>query len=81
MAPSKKVVSTVESSEDHLMQEQIAKLMAMVEPSAQQTAIARRALEETRAKLTTKIAELQRENQYLKDAQRKIQYDPYNPEI
>ena len=59
MAPAKKVVSTVESSEDHSLQEQIAKMMAMVETSAQQVATANRALEETRAELTTKIVELQ----------------------
>ena len=49
MAPAKKVVSIVESLEDHSMQEQIAKMMAMVEASAQQAAAtaASRALEET----------------------------------
>ena len=36
--------------------------MAMVEPSAN------RALEETRAELTARISELQRENKLLKDA-------------
>ena len=68
MAPAKKVVSTVESSEDHSLQDQIAKMMAMVEAFAQQAAAANKALEETRAELTAKIAELQQENQYLKDA-------------
>ena len=29
----------------------------------------------------TKIAKLQQENQYLKEAQKKMQYDPCNPEI
>ena len=53
----------------------------MVETSAQQAAAANRALEETRVELTAKIAELQQENQYLKYAQRKMQYDPCNPEI
>ena len=53
----------------------------MVEASTQQAATATRALEETRAKLTAKITELQRENQYLKEVQRKMQYDPCNPEI
>ena len=38
-------------------------------------------LEETRAELTAKIVELQQENRYLKNAQRKMQYDPCNPEI
>ena len=47
MALAKKVVSTVESPEDQSMQEQIAKMMAMVEASAQQAATASRALEET----------------------------------
>ena len=42
--------------------------MAMVEASAQQAAVASRALKETRAKLTAKISELQRENQFLKEA-------------
>ena len=83
MALAKKVVSTVESSEDHLLQDQIAKMMAMVETFTQQAAVANRALEETRAELTAKIAKLQQENQYLKDAQRKMQYDmqydPCNP--
>ena len=81
MAPAKKVVSTVESSEDHSMQEQIAKMMAMVEASAQQAAAASRALEETQVELTAKITKLQQENQFLKEAQRKMQYDPCNPEI
>ena len=35
MATTKKVVSTIESSEDHSMQEQMTKLMAMVEASMQ----------------------------------------------
>ena len=55
--------------------------MVMVEAWAQQAAVASRALEETRAELTAKIMELQRENQFLKEAQRKMQYDPFNPEI
>ena len=59
MSPSRKVVSTAESSEDHSLQEQIAKMMAMVETSAQQVLAANRALEEARAEFTTKIAELQ----------------------
>ena len=62
MAPVKKVVSIVKSSEDHSMQEQIAKMMAMVEASAQQATTVSQALEETRAELTTKIMELQQEN-------------------
>ena len=40
-----------------------------------------RALEEARVEFTTKIAELQQENQHLKEAQKKMQYDPCNPEI
>ena len=40
------------------MQEQIAKMMATVKASAQQAAMANRALEETRAELTAKITEL-----------------------
>ena len=59
IALAKKVVSVVESYEDHSMQEQIAKMMAMVETLAHQAAAANRALEETRAELTTKITELQ----------------------
>ena len=55
--------------------------MAMVEAFAQQATAANRALKETRAELITKIAELQQENQYLKDAQRKMQYDLCNSEI
>ena len=35
MAPSRKVVSTTESSEDHSLQEQMAKMMAMMETSVQ----------------------------------------------
>ena len=81
MTPAKKVVSTVESLEGHSLQEQIAKMKTMVETSARQAATVNRALEETRAKLTAKIAELQQENKYMKDAQRKMQYDPYNPKI
>ena len=56
-------------------------MMAMVETSAQQVVAANRAFEETRAELTAEIAELQQENQYLKDAQRKMQYEPCNSEI
>ena len=58
MAPAKNVVPTVESPEDHSLQEQIAKMMAMVETSAQQVAPANRVLEETRVELTAKIAKL-----------------------
>ena len=58
MALSRKVVSTVESSEDHSFQEQIAKMMTMVEASAQQVIAANMSLEEARAEFTTKIAEL-----------------------
>ena len=47
MAPSKKVVSTIESSEDHSMQEKMAKMVAMVEALAQQAATVSRELEET----------------------------------
>ena len=82
MAPAKKVISTVEHSEDHSMQEQMVKMIAMVEASAQQVAVANRALEkmkETQAKLTTKITKLQQENQFLKETQKKMQYDPCNP--
>ena len=68
MAPAKKVVSTVEISEDNNVQEQITKMMVILEASMQQAAAASRALAETRVKLTVKITELQRENQYLKDA-------------
>ena len=81
MALAKKVVSAVESSEDNTVQEQIAKMMAMVEASVQQTVAANRALEETQVELTAKITKLQQENQYLRDSQRKMQYDPCNPEI
>ena len=56
-------------------------MMAMVETSAQQAATTNKVLEETRVELTTKIVELQQENRYLKNAQRKMQYDPCNPEI
>ena len=52
-------------------------MMAMVEASAATS----RALEKTRAELTAKISELQRENQFLKETHKRIQYDPYNPEI
>ena len=58
MAPSRKVVSTAESSEDHSLQEQIAKMMAMVKASSQQVLVANKSLEEVRAKFTSKIAEL-----------------------
>ena len=56
-------------------------MMAMVKASAQQAEAASQALEETRAELTVKISELQRKNQFLKEAQRKMQYDPCNLEI
>ena len=61
MAPSKKVVSTVKSSEDYSMQKQLVKMIAMMEASAQQATAANRALEEmkeTQAELTTRINEL-----------------------
>ena len=58
MTLSRKVVSTTESSEDYSLQEQIAKMMAMVEASAQQVIAANRALEEARAEFTMKITEL-----------------------
>ena len=79
IAPAKKVVSAVENSEDHSIQEQMAKMMAMVETSAQQVAATNRALEESRAKLTARITELQQENQFLKETERKMKYDPCNP--
>ena len=56
-------------------------MMAMVEASAQQAVAASRALEETRAELTAKILELQQENQFLKETQKRMQYDPCNPEF
>ena len=68
MASTKKIISAVESSEEQSIQEQVAKMMAMVEASTQQAAATNRALEETRAELTTRIVELQRENQFLKEA-------------
>ena len=71
MAPSRKAVSTVESSEDHSLHEQIAEMMATVETSAQQVLAANKALEEARAEFTAKIAELQLENQYLKETHKK----------
>ena len=61
MAPAKKVVSIVESSKDHSIQEQMTKMMAMMEASAQQAAAENQALEEmneTQAELTIKITEL-----------------------
>ena len=59
IAPSRKVVSTAESFEDHSLQEQMAKMMAMMETSAQQVLAANRTLEEARAEFASKIAELQ----------------------
>ena len=59
----------------------MAKMMAIMETSAQQVLAANMALEEARAEFAAKIAELQEENQYLKEAQKKMQYDPCNPEI
>ena len=56
-------------------------MMAMVEAFAQQAVAMSRALEETRAELTAKITELQWENQFLKEAHRKMQYDPCNLEV
>ena len=72
MAPSRKIVSTTENSEDHSVQEQMAKMLAMVETSAQQVLVANRPLEEARVKFAAKIAELQQENQYLKETQKKM---------
>ena len=65
MAPSKKVALAVESSKDHSVQEQMAKMITMMEASTQQAAMANRALEEMKeaqAELTTRIAELQPKN-------------------
>ena len=56
-------------------------MMAMVEAFAQQAVATSRALEETWVELTAKITELQWENQFLKEAQRKMQYNPCNIEI
>ena len=56
-------------------------MRAMVEASAQQAATTSRALEETQAKLTAKISELQQKNQFLKEAQKRMQYDPCYLEI
>ena len=56
----------------------------MMEASAQQAKAANLALEEmkeTQAKLTARINELQWENQFLNEMERKMQYDPCNPEI
>ena len=72
IAPLRKVVSTAESSEDHSLQEQIAKMMAMVKTSAQQVLAANKVLEEARAEFTSKIAKLQQEHQYLKETQKKM---------
>ena len=38
-------------------------------------------MEEARAEFAAKIIELQQDNQYLKETQKKMQYDPCNPEI
>ena len=70
MTPSRKVVSTAEIFEDHSLQDKIAKMMAMVETSAQQVLATNQALEKARAEFTTKIVEIQQENQYLKEAQK-----------
>ena len=59
MAPLRKVVSTTENAKDDSLQEQIAKMMAMVEASSQQVLAANKALEEARAEFTSKIVELQ----------------------
>ena len=50
MAPTKKVVPTMENSEEQSIQEQMARMMAMVEMSAQQAAT-NKALEETHVEL------------------------------
>ena len=76
MALAKKVVSVMENSEEQTIQEQMVRIMDMVEMSAQQAASANRALEKTRTELNTKIAKPQRENQILKEAQREIHNDP-----
>ena len=84
MAPAKKVISTVESSENHSMQEQMVKMMSMIEALAQQAAATNWALEEikeTQVELIAKIIELQRENQFLKETQKKMQFDHCNSEI
>ena len=67
-----KVVSTAESSEDHSLQEQIAKMMTIVKASSQQVLAENKVLEEARTEFTLKIAELQQENQYLKEVQKKM---------
>ena len=50
MAPAKNVVPTMENSEEQWIQEQMARMMAMVEMFAQQAAT-NKALEETHVEL------------------------------
>ena len=56
-------------------------MLAKVEISAKQVLAANRALDEARAEFATKILELQQESQYLKETQKKMQYNPCNLEI
>ena len=72
MTPSREVVSTAERSDDHSFKERIARMMAMVETSAKQVITENKASGEARAEFTAKITELQQENQYLKEAQKKM---------
>ena len=59
-------------------------MIAMMEASAQQAVAANPTLEEIKeiqVELNAKIIELQQENQFLRETQKKMQYDPCNPEI
>ena len=60
MALAKKVVLTMENFEEHSIQEQVSRMMAMVEMSSQQAVAVNRELKDTRTELTTKIAKLHR---------------------
>lgn len=55
-------------------------MMALVEVLGQQVIVANKALEEARAELNSKIMELRKENQVLREVQ-KGAYDPFNPEM
>ena len=81
MAPAKKVVLAIESSEEQSIQEQVANKMAMVEISTQQAEAAKKVLKETHTELTASIAKLQRENQCLREAHKGMHYDQCNPEM
>lgn len=67
------------TSTEQSFQDQVARMMALVEALAQQAAMANKVLEEARAEIEAKIEEPHKENQILKEIH-KPENDPFNLE-